>query len=82
MHGVRDDAFLQKANTYVVIEVTKCKNENRDRTPVDPNCDPAIETCETVDPLCAEDNEIVEWLSTKTMQIRGLNKKIDFSSYT
>ena len=39
----------------------RCRDDLRDKRPLDPRCDPAFEFCEPVDPECANHHAIDEW---------------------
>ena len=52
-------------HSYLVYEFVKCSAEPK----------------RLGDPDCATDPEIEEWLSTKTVHLRVLNSKVDFSQF-
>ena len=64
----------------MIIEVQKCSDEIRNKDPINPSCDPAYTTCETVDPICATPEEIIAWTASKRLYVESLNANIDFSS--
>jgi len=55
---------MEKDHAYVIFEIHKCSNETRKEG----------------DPECAEMSEINEWLTTKSLQFRMINNKIDFNN--
>jgi len=54
-------------HSYIVIEVSRCIDANRNKNPLDVTCDPDKNTCEAIDPECESDKNIKEYLATKRM---------------
>ena len=45
---------------------------------IDPYCDINQDDCETVDPKCASDDEIDNWIEGKAVNFLFINSKIEF----
>ena len=48
---------------------------------VDPTCDYKTTKCDTVDPPCATEQEIDDWIYSKKVFFKFINTKIDFKKY-
>ena len=66
LQGTRNSEIELEEYSYVVFEVSNCNNDTRGEN----------------DPECATPEEINEWISTKQIQIRIVDNKIDFDSYS
>ena len=64
----------------MIYEILRCHDDIRNTTLVDESCDPNAEECETVDPQCASEEEIDEWIERKKTNFRIVNNKIHFGS--
>ena len=58
-------------HSYLIYEIHRCHESLRDTTKLDPEC--VGDSCESVDPECAEEEGIDEWLRTKKAMFRLLN---------
>ena len=65
MQGTRDSRVERKDHSYLVYEFLKCHEQIRNEG----------------DPECASLQEINEWLRTKSVHLRVLDSKVDFSNF-
>ena len=77
--GTRDSAVIKFDHAYLVYEVWRCTDDNRNIDLLDPSC--KGNHCETVDPPCATEQEIDDWIYSKKVFFKFINTKIDFKKY-
>ena len=65
MQGTRDDETLKRDHSYIIYEVWRCTDDNRVKEQLDSDC--TDDDCETVDPICASEEEIDEWIYSKRL---------------
>ena len=89
LQGTRDNVMQKLNATFWIYEFLRCDNSYRARIKLDPTCvetddnkcehiDHRDENGELIDPECASEKEIDEWLFGKTLGGRLLNPQIDF----
>jgi len=91
LQGTMDSEVQKKSYSYVIYIIKRCHDEIRNKTLIQPSCDPTIhdcrgcnpdkEICAPVDPECAPETDIDNWTKTKRVYFTVLNDKIDFNKY-
>ena len=71
--------MLKSDNAYIIYDISRCNELTRNTTKLDPKC--RSDTYETVDPKCADPQEINLWLESKKVMFRVINDKIDYHAY-
>ena len=82
MQGTRESRLIKKETTYWIFEATRCHNDFRAGRYKDPECKlgnkceficDTDENGECIDPACADDDKINDWLEDKSIFTRVLN---------
>lgn len=80
IQGTEDDELEGEDTALVSYEIFRCHDGARNKSPLDPKCDPAKGICELTDLPCKSGTDIDTWLKTKMLQLSLINTKINFSS--
>ena len=65
MQGTKDSRIMKQDHAYLIYFVRRCVDERRNKKLLDPTCDSNLGVCETVDPPCADPQDIDEWIEEK-----------------
>ena len=73
---------MKTSHAYIIYDISRCNQLTRNTAKLDPECqDTLTDTCDTVDPKCADPDEIDLWLESKKVMFRVINDKIDYHGY-
>ena len=64
VQGTKDNLVTKRDHSYIIVEVLKCEDQNRNKT---------IVNGLPIDPPCAIDREIEEWTKFKQVIINVFN---------